>query len=124
MEENASTALYQAEYRQRYGGLLARYETARDRLAANGEARIERTAKRTNITCFLESLVKHGDMVTELDAELWYITADSVTVYEDRWRVVKFCDGSEVSIPTEAWKAAQTNDSPQVSRSWGPAGFL
>ena len=106
VEENASTVLDQAEYRQRYEGLLARYEAIRARLAAIGEARIERTAKRTNIARFLESLVKYGDIVTEFDEELWYITADSITAYEDGRLVVKFRDGSEATIAAEIWKAA------------------
>ena len=106
VQENASTALDQEEYRQRYDGLLARFETVRARLAVIDEARIERTAKRTNITRFLESLVKYGDIVTEFDEELWYITADSVTVYDDGRLAVKFRDGSEVTIAADVWQAA------------------
>jgi len=106
VEENANAALDQAEYRQRYEGLLTRYEAVRARLTAIDEARIERTAKRTNITRFLKSLMKCGDIVTEFDEELWYITVDSITVYEDGRLVVKFRDDSEVSIPKTKWKAA------------------
>ena len=106
VEENASTVLDQAEYRQRYEGLLARYEAARERLSKIDEARIERAAKRTNITRFLESLVKYGDIVTEFDEELWYITVDSITVFEDGRLTVQFRDGSEVAITPEVWKAA------------------
>ena len=43
--------------------------------------------------------MRYGDIVTEFDEELWYITADSIAVYEDRRLVVRFCDGSEVAIP-------------------------
>ena len=106
VQENAATALDQAEYRQRYEGLVARYEAASVRLAAIGAARLERTAKRANITRFLQSLVRYGDIVTEFDEELWYITADSITVYADGRLVVRFRDGSEVSIAAEIWKAA------------------
>ena len=45
-------------------------------------------------------------MVTELDEELWYITADSITVYDDGRLVVKFRDGSEVEVAADIWKAA------------------
>ena len=106
VQENASTVLDQEEYRRRYEGLLARYEEVRARLAIVDESRIQRTAKRTHITRFLKSLVKHGDMVTEFDEELWYTTADSITVYEDRRLVVKFRDGSEVTIAADIWQAA------------------
>lgn len=106
IQENAATALDQEEYQRRFDGLATRYETARARLSRIDEARMERTAKRTNITRFLRSLVKYGDAVTEFDEELWYITADSITVYDDGRLVVKFRDGSEVSIAAEIWKVA------------------
>jgi hypothetical protein len=61
--------------------------------------------KRTNITRFLKSLVKHDDLVAEFDDELWYIAADSIKAYEDGRLVVIFRDGSEVSVAAEIWKA-------------------
>jgi hypothetical protein len=106
VQENAASALDQDEYRQRYEGLVARYEKASVRLAEIETQRLERSAKRTNITRFLQSLVKYGDMVTEFDEELWYITADSVTVYDDGRLAVRFRDGSEVTISQEIWRAA------------------
>jgi len=51
-------------------------------------------------------LVKGGGIVTAFDKELWYITTDFITIYEDRRLAVKFCDGSMISIPAEIWKAA------------------
>jgi len=106
VQENAANVQDQDEYRQRYEGLVARYETASARLAEIETQRLERSAKRTNITRFLQSLVKYGDMVTEFDEELWYITADSVTVYDDGRLAVKFRDGSEVEVAADIWKAA------------------
>jgi len=106
VQENAATAQDQTEYRQRFDGLVARYEIARARLAEIETQRVERIAKRTNITRFLQSLVKYGDMVTEFDEELWYITTDSIMVCGDGRLVVKFRDGSEVSIAADIWKAA------------------
>jgi len=50
--------------------------------------------------------VKYGNMVTEFDEELWYITADSVTVYDDGRLTVKFCDGFDVEVAADIWKAA------------------
>jgi hypothetical protein len=106
VQENATAALDQGEYQRRYQGLVKRYEAASARLAEIDAARLERGAKRTNITRFLQSLVKYGDMITEFDEELWYITTDSITVYDDGRLVVKFRDGSDVSLPAEVWKAA------------------
>ena len=106
VQENAATALDQDEYRQRYEGLVARYEKASARLAEIETLRLERSAKRTNINRFLQSLVKYSDPVTEFDEELWYITVDIITVYDDGRLVVTFRDGDEVSLPAEVWKAA------------------
>jgi len=106
VQENAASALDQDEYRQRYEGLVARYETASARIGEIETLRLERSAKRANITRFLQSLVQYGDMVTEFDEELWYITADSVTVYDDGRLVVTFRDGSEVEVAADIWKAA------------------
>jgi len=45
--------------------------------------------------------VRYGDLVTEFDEELWYITMDFITVYEDGRLVVTFRDGSKVSLPAD-----------------------
>lgn len=106
VQENAQTALDQEEYNRRYAALTERYETACTRLVELDAQRTERTAKRAKITRFLKMLVKHGDIVTEFDEELWYITVDTVKVYADQRLVVTFKDGSEVKIEPEIWKAA------------------
>lgn len=71
VQENAQTALDQEEYQRRYASLTERYEAAHARLAELDTQRMERTAKRANITRFLKMLVKHGDLVAEFDEELW-----------------------------------------------------
>jgi len=106
IQENASVALDQDEYRQRYERLIERDEAAKTRLDEIETKRMERAAKRADISRFLESLVKHGDLVTEFDEELWYTTVDSITVYNDGRLIVKFRDGSEVTVSAEIWKAA------------------
>jgi hypothetical protein len=104
MKENANVAQDQGEYRQRFDGLLARYEALRERLTKNEALRVEHTAKRTNITRFLQALEKHDALVTEFDDELWYIAADSIRAHEDGRLVVIFRDGSEVAVAAEVWK--------------------
>ena len=107
VQENASAALDQGEYQRRYEGLVKRYEAASARLAEIDAARLERSAKRTNITRFLKMLVRQGDdLVTEFDEELWYITVDFITVHGDGRLAVTFRDGSEVSIAAEIWNVA------------------
>jgi len=107
VQENASAALEQGEYQRRYEGLVKRYEAASARLAEIDAARLERNAKRTNITRFLKTLVRQGDeLVNEFDEELWYITVDFITVHEDGRLAVTFRDDFEVSVAAEIWKAA------------------
>jgi DNA invertase Pin-like site-specific DNA recombinase len=106
IQENAAAAQDQDEYQRRYNALVARYEAASARLAKIGEARLERNAKRANITRFLQSLVRRGDdLVTEFDEELWYITVDFITVYADGRLAVTFRDGGKVTIKSEIWRA-------------------
>ena len=104
VQENASTALDQGEYQRRYEGLTRRYEAANARLAELEGIRLERNAKRMNISRFLQTLVKCGDdLVTEFDEELWYITVDFVKVYGDGRLEVTFRDGGAVTIAQEIW---------------------
>jgi hypothetical protein len=106
VQENATAALDQDEYTKRYDALHQRYEAANARLGEIEAQRLERTAKRAEITRFLKTLVRGGDLVTEFDEELWYITVDSITVHADGRLTVKFRDGSEVEIAAEIWRAA------------------
>ncbi|MGF7143228.1 DNA invertase Pin-like site-specific DNA recombinase [Anaerotaenia torta] len=106
VQENAQTALNQEEYQRRYTALTERYAAARVRMTEINALRLERTAKRTNIMRFLKMLVKQGDLVTEFDEELWYITVESVTVYADQRLLLTFRDGSEISIEPDIWKVA------------------
>ena len=104
VQENASTALDQGEYQRRYEGLTRRYEAANARLGELEGIRLERNAKRMNISRFLQTLVKCGDdLVTEFDEELWYITVDFIKVYGDGRLEVTFRDGGAVTIAQEIW---------------------
>lgn len=106
VQENAQTALNQEEYQRRYTALTERYAAARARMTEIDALRLERTAKRANIMRFLKMLVKQGDLITEFDEELWYITVESVTVYADQRLLLTFRDGSEITIEPDIWKAA------------------
>ncbi len=104
--DNAQKAMDQEEYERKYASYCERYEAAGIRLAEIGELRLERNAKRTKITMFLERLKSSADLVTEFDEELWYTTVDFVTVYEDMSMVFTFRDGNTVEIKKKEWKVA------------------
>ena len=106
VQENASAPLDQNDYNARYNALIQRYETATTRLTEIDSERLERNAKRANITRFLKILMKQDELITEFDDELWYTTVDSITVFPDGKLKVTFRDGSDVEIAPEIWKAA------------------
>jgi len=107
IQENATVPLNQDEYNSRFDALRRRYEAATARLAEIEAQRTERAAKRAEITRFLKTLVHSGDdLLTEFDEELWYITADSITIQADGRLAVQFRDGAEVTIEAEVWRAA------------------
>ena len=102
IEENAHTALNQDEYRERYDALTARFETARNMLADLDAERLERIAKRANITQFIQTLKQRDGVISEFDEELWYITVDNVKVYGGKRLVFTFKNGTTAEIPAPA----------------------
>lgn len=98
VEENSRTALNQDEYQTRYGALLTRYETAKNRLDEITEEKQARAAKRENISRFIADLERCGGLLTEFDESLWYETVETVTVYSENDVAVAFKDGSEVHV--------------------------
>lgn len=99
IEENAYTALNQDDYRQRYEAYAARYDTARNRLVELDAERLERIAKRANITRFMETLKQYDSLITAFDEELWYITVENVKVYGSKRLVFTFKNGVTAEIP-------------------------
>ena len=107
IRDNATKAQNQADYEQRIACLQLRYDEAVAKLVGVENRRLERSAKRTNITRFLKTLVKQGDdLVAEFDEELWYITVDGITVHADGRLAVRFRDGAEAGVPAEIWRIA------------------
>lgn len=106
IEENARKAQDQEEYQRKYTGYCERFEAARNRLAEIQDACLERTAKRVKIQMFMEEIERRDGLVDGFDEELWYSTADSVTVYEDKKMTFTFRDGRRVDIDSKMWRAA------------------
>ncbi len=107
IQENATIALNQDDYAQRVSALQARYDKAVEKLVDVENRRLERSAKRTNITRFLKALIKRGDdLVKDFDEELWYITVDCITVDADGRLVVRFRDGFDVEVSANIWRKA------------------
>ena len=81
VDENARSVIDQAQYQQRYNGLVVRYEKAKDGLGKIEELRKARRAKREQLDAFLATLSQQDSVLTEFDETLWFAIADKVTVY-------------------------------------------
>jgi hypothetical protein len=60
---------------------------------------LERIAKRTNITQFLEMLEQRDGLISEFDEELWYISVENVKVFENMRILFTFKNGVTAEIP-------------------------
>lgn len=98
VDENAHSAMDQGEYQERYNGLVERYETAKSRLDAILEEKQARSAKRENISRFLEDLRQRDGIVEVFDEELWYATVDIVTVDSAGDLTFSFKNGIEIKV--------------------------
>ena len=95
VEENAYSALDQAEYHQRYTALVERYETTKKEIIDFNDKRLERNAKRESIRTFIRTLEKNDILIDEFDEELWNATIDKIMVYSDH-KTFAFKDGTEL----------------------------
>ena len=99
IDENAHTALNQDEYRRNYEAYTARFESARNKLAELDAEKLERTAKRTNITRFLKTLKSRDNFISEFDEETWCVVVENVKVYHGGRMMFTFKNGITAEIP-------------------------
>jgi len=96
VEENARSIIDQAEYQQRYNGLVARYEKAKDRIEKIEELRQARRVKREQLDAFIATLLRQDSVLTEFDETLWFAIVDKVTVYASDDIRFTFRDGTVI----------------------------
>ncbi len=96
VDENARSIIDQAEYQQRYNGLVARYEKAKDKLEKIEELLQARRAKREQLDAFLATLLQQDSVLTEFDETLWFAVIDKVTVYATDDIQFTFRDGTVI----------------------------
>lgn len=96
VEENAHSALDQAEYEERYKALAERYESIKKGLEEINEKRLERSAKRESIAAFMRELEHREGLVAEFDEELWNVTIEKVVVHSEYEITFVFKDGMEL----------------------------
>ncbi|WAG66491.1 hypothetical protein LL037_04915 [Clostridium estertheticum] len=96
MEENAHSALDQAEYEERYTTLAESYENIKKELNEINYKRLERSAKRESTVAFIKKLGQRDVLVSEFDQELWNATIEKVEVHSQQEIIFIFKDGMEL----------------------------
>jgi site-specific DNA recombinase len=96
VDENAHSAIDQAEYQKRYTALVERYETVKRKHSQIIEKRLERAAKREHIKAFLKMLSESDILLTEFDEALWQAAVELVTVHTEHAITFAFKDGTEL----------------------------
>ena len=96
VRENARIAQNQEEYQKRYGGLVARYDTAKDRFDEVTEGISAKEAQSERLAGFVKRLKVQTELVAEFDGQLWASMVECVTV--GKGMTVVFRDGTEVSV--------------------------
>ena len=97
VEENATQAVDQSDYRRRYTSYVERYEVLKDRYTHLQAQREEREAEAIRIGGFMFELRELDELPIEFDERLWHGLVDHVTVYHDERLVFHFKDGSEIT---------------------------
>lgn len=93
--ENAHTALDQEEYKKRYDGLAARFDTAKARFDAVEDAIHSKRSRRATIEAFLATLAE-SNLVDKFDTALWCGLVDFVTVHSKDDVRFTFKNGQEI----------------------------
>ncbi|WP_392486152.1 recombinase family protein [Haloimpatiens sp. FM7315] len=96
VEENAHSALNQAEYEERYRTLAEKYESIKNGLEGINEKQLERSVKKENIEIFIKELKARDILITEFDEELWNATIEKVVVHSEYEITFIFKDRMEI----------------------------
>ncbi len=96
VNENAQSALNQADYQLRYDSLVERYENAKQRLKETNTQISNRRTKRENIEAFMRALQTQRKLLTEFDENLWNATVDCLIVRSETEFTFRFKDGTEL----------------------------
>lgn len=97
INQNASEAMNQGDYVQRYQVLTQRHEKAYKQYQTLEQQREERINKANQIGGFLFELMEREQPLIEFDDRLWLMSIDKVIAYPDGHLVFKFQNGMEVS---------------------------
>lgn len=97
IEDNASRALDQAEYRKRYDAYTERFKTLQERNDALLAEHEERQAKADAIGGFMFELRELDVLPLVFDGKLWHSFIDHVSVHADGRLVFVLWNGVEIT---------------------------
>jgi len=84
VDENARSALNQAEYTQKYSELKDRFDRVQLDIAAVSNKRMEYAAKRQAIANFIQTLQNQKGLIADFNEELWNGVVEKIIVYANR----------------------------------------
>lgn len=96
IDENAHIALDQAEYQERYEGLVARFDKAKARFEEVSELITDKKARGEAVESFIAELGRQDGLIADFDERLWYSLVDSATVYSENDVRFTFKNGAEI----------------------------
>jgi regulator of replication initiation timing len=98
VEENATTAIDQADYRTRYEALEKKYQAEQAKLDGLLLERNRKIAQKSAIEVFIKSYTKLPELMTEWSDQVWMTMIDRVLVYGDGRMKFIFKSGSEIKV--------------------------
>ena len=96
VDENARTAIDQAEYQKKYNALAKKHESIGMQISEIENKKLERSAKRESIKAFLEEIRQRDGLLVEFDDELWNAVVERVVVGNGETVRFEFKDGMGV----------------------------
>ena len=97
VDENATQAIDQSDYRRRYVGYVERDRSLKDRCTQLQTQREKRETEAICIERFIFELRESDELPIAFDERLWHGLVDHVTVYHDERLEFHFKDRSKIT---------------------------
>ena len=96
--ENASVAMQQSDYLEKYTALVDRYESLAEQITDLERKRLDRQSRAQEIDIYMKTLVSQEGELQVFDPRVWLDVIEKVTVYHDGRMVFQFKDGRITEI--------------------------
>lgn len=96
--ENASVAMQQSDYLEKYTALVDRYESLAEQITDLERKRLDRQSRAQEIDIYMKTLVSQDGELQAFDPRVWLDVIEKVTVYHDGRMVFQFKDGRIAEI--------------------------